>query len=84
MESEAPGEEGEDVQSPKRKVILVDSEETQDYVIANDLNHEESEEIRFVPSAINVPQEPSFRCDNQCSERTPQLLAFCVGGVEGG
>ena len=39
-ESEAPGEEGEEVKSPKRKVIRVESEETQDYVRdANDLNH---------------------------------------------
>ena len=32
-ESEAPGEEGEEVESPKRKVIRVESEETQDYVM---------------------------------------------------
>ena len=31
-ESEAPWEEGEEVQRPKRKVIRVESEETQDYV----------------------------------------------------
>ena len=24
----------------------------------------------FVPSAASVPQKPSFRCDNQCSEKT--------------
>ena len=30
--TEAPGEEGEEVKSPKRKVIRVDSEATQDYV----------------------------------------------------
>ena len=31
-ESEAPGEEGEEVKSPKRQVIRVESDETQDYV----------------------------------------------------
>ena len=31
-QSEAPGEEGEEIQSPKRKVIRVESEESQDYV----------------------------------------------------
>ena len=31
-ESEVPGQEGEEVQSPKRKLIRVESEETQDYV----------------------------------------------------
>ena len=29
---EAPGEEGEEIKSPKRKVIRVEFEETQDYV----------------------------------------------------
>ena len=54
-ESEAPGEEGEEVKSPKRKVIRVESEETQDYVRESlDLNQEECEEISFVPSAIVV------------------------------
>ena len=33
------------------------------------MDQEESEEISFVPSAISVPQKPSFRCDNQCSEQ---------------
>ena len=31
-EREAPSEEGEEIKSPKRKVIRVESEETQDYV----------------------------------------------------
>ena len=35
-----------EVKSPKRKVIRVESEETQDYVReANDMNQEEAEEI---------------------------------------
>ena len=58
LESEAPGEDSEEVKSPKRKVIGVESEERQDYVReANDMNQEESEEISFVPSAISVPQK---------------------------
>ena len=61
-EGEAPGEEGEEVKSLKRKVIRVESQETQDYVRdAMDLSQEEVEEISFVPSAINVPQKPLFR-----------------------
>ena len=39
------------------KVIRVESEETQDDVRACDLNHEESEEICFVPRAISVAQK---------------------------
>ena len=31
-QSEAPGEVGEEIKSPKRKIIWVESEETQDYV----------------------------------------------------
>ena len=69
-ESEAPGEEGEEVKSPKRKVIRVESEETQDYVReAKGLSQEEAEEISFVLSAIRVPQKPLFRCDNRQSQK---------------
>ena len=55
-----PGEEGEEIKSPKRKVIRVESEETQ----------EEAEEISFVPSAshkgpcfcvtVGAVKKPSF------------------------
>ena len=70
-ESEAPEEEGEEVKSRKRKVIRVESSETQDYVReATDLSQEEVEEISFVPSAISIPQKPLFRCDNRCIEKT--------------
>ena len=69
-EREAPGEEGEEVRDPKRKVIRVESEETQDYVKESlDLSREEAEETSFVPSAISVPPKPMFRCDNRCSEK---------------
>ena len=30
----------------------------------------------------SVPQKPLFRCDNQCSEKDPQLLAAGVGGAQ--
>ena len=48
----------------------MESEETQDCVRAYDLNHEESEEISFVPSAISVPQKTLLSCDNRCIEKT--------------
>ena len=55
---DAPGEEGEEVKSQKRKVILLESH---GYVReAKYLNQEEAEEISFVPSAIGVPQKPCF------------------------
>ena len=76
-ESEAPGEEGEEVKSPKRKVIRVESEETQDYVReVKDPSQKGAEEISFVPSAISVPQKPLFRCDNGCSEKTISFWQF--------
>ena len=76
-ESEAPGEEGEEIKSPKQKIFRVESEETQDYVReATDMNQEEAEEISFVPSAIGVPQKPLFRCDNQRSEKTLSFWQF--------
>ena len=76
-ESEAPGEEGEEVKSPKRKVIRVESEETQDYVReTKGLSKEEAEEISFVPNAISVPQKPLFRCDNRHSQKTLSFWQF--------
>ena len=64
--------EGEEIRSPKRKVIRVESEETQDYVReAKSTEYEEEEEERtFVPSAVSVPLEPLFRYEKQCSEKT--------------
>ena len=60
--------EGEEIKSPKRKVIRVESEETQDFVReATSTECEEEEERTFVPSVASVPLKPLFRCDNQCS-----------------
>ena len=84
-ESEAPGEEGEEVKSPKRKVIRVESEETQDNVReAKDLNQEEAEEISFVPSAISVPPKPLFRCDNRCGENPLSFWQFASVAIKEG
>ena len=68
----------------KRKVIRVESEETQDYVReANDMNLEEAKEKCFVPSAISVPQKPLFRGDNQHRERTLSFWQFASVVKEG-
>ena len=50
---------------------------------AKSTDQEEAEELSFVPSAISVPQKLMFRCDNQCREKKPQLLAVGVGGDTG-
>ena len=80
-EREVPGEEGEEVKTPKRKVIRVESEETQDYIRQAKSAEQEEAEVRiFLPSAISAPQKPLFRCGNQCSEKTLSYwqLAYLV------
>ena len=63
--------EGEEMRSQKRKVIRVESEETQDCVREEKRTEFEGEEERtFVPSAVSVPLKPLFRCDSQCSGKT--------------
>ena len=62
--------EGEEIRSLKRKVIRVESEETQDYVKEGTSTEQEEEEKNFVPSAVSVPLKFLFRCDGQCSEKT--------------
>ena len=64
------GDEDEEIRGPKRKIIRVESEETQIYVReAKSTDQEEAEGLSFVPSAISVPQKLTFRCDNQCSAK---------------
>ena len=56
VEGMTPGDEIAEVQSPKRKVIRVESEEMQDFVRESlNLSLEEPEEMSFVPSAISIP-----------------------------
>ena len=70
VDGEVPKEESAEMQSPKRKVIRVDSEETQDYVCETlAIGQEEAEEIGFVPSALSEPRGPIRWCVNRCSEK---------------
>ena len=32
------------------------------------LSNEEVEELRWIPSAVTIPQKPIFKCDNECSD----------------
>ena len=64
---EALGEEGKEIRSPKKKVIRVESQETQVYWReSSNVSRDEAEEISFAPSWISIPQEPLFGCDNRC------------------
>ena len=50
-----------EVQRPKRKVIRVESEETQDYVWETlAISQEEADEMGFVPSALSEPRRALF------------------------
>ena len=65
-----------------RKVIRVESEETQDYVKeGKSTEQEEEEKWTFVPSAVSVPLKPPFRCDRM-QRKDPQQLAAGVGSGE--
>ena len=57
--------EVEEIRNPKREVIRVESEETQDYVKEGRSTEKEEEEMTFVPSAVSVPLKPLFRCDRR-------------------
>ena len=86
-EREAPDEEGEEIKNPKRKVIRVESEETQDYVReAKSAEQEEVEERFFAASASNVPQKMMFSLRQAMQREVTQLLAagVCVVINEGG
>ena len=68
VDGEVPQEASAEIQSPKRKVIRVESEETQDYVCETlAISQEEAEEMGFVPSALSEPRGPIYWCDNRCS-----------------
>ena len=65
-ETEVDGEmhqqESAEFQSPKRKVIRAESEETRDYVCETlAIGHEGADEIAFVPSALSEPRRPIYR-----------------------
>ena len=56
MDGDVLQEECAEIQSPKRKVVGVESEETQDHVRETlALRQEEAEELAFVPSALSEP-----------------------------
>ena len=77
--------EGEEIRSPKRKVIRVESEETQDNVREEKITEFEEEKQRtFIPSAVGVPLKPLFRCDKQCSETTLSCWQLALVVVDQG
>ena len=62
--------EDEEIGSPKRKVIRVESEGTQDCVReAKSTEYEEEEKRTFVPSAVSVPLKPPFVVTDNAAKR---------------
>ena len=81
VDGEVPQEESLEIQSPKIKVIRVESEETQDYVCETlAISQEEAEEMGFVPSALSELRGP-INCVRQSIERKSfQILADSFNG----
>ena len=71
VDREVHQEECAEIKSPKRKVIRVESEQTQDYVRETlAISQEEAEEMGFVSSALLVRQS--------MQRKSRQRLADCV------
>ena len=76
-EEKVDGDEGAEVQNPRRKVIRVESEETQDCVRESlNVSGDEAEDISFVPSALSIPRGPMFWCDTRCSDKALRFWQF--------
>ena len=74
-----------ETKNSKRKVIRVESEETQDYVCGmRAIGQEEAEELAFVPSALSDPRGSIYFCDNRCSEKAVRCWQFASVVVEEG
>ena len=74
MDDDVLHEERVDIQSPKRKVIRVESEETSNYMretLAS--SQEEAEEMGFVPSALGARGATCW-CDNRCRENAVRYV----------
>ena len=75
-----------EAQGPKRRVIRVESEETQDHMRETlAISLEEADEIGSVPSALSEPRGAFFWCDNRCNDvavRSWQIASMAI--EEGG
>ena len=82
VDEESCQEEIAEIQSPKRKVIRVESKETRYYVCeVLEISQEEAEALAFVPSE---PRGAIYLCDNRCSEKAVRYWQFASVVVEEG
>ena len=72
-----------EVEGPKRRVIRVESEETQDCVreslVHEEMSQEEADETGFVPSASSEPRGVYYWCDNRCSDKVLRYMQIANG-----
>ena len=74
-----------EVQSANRKVIRLESEETQDHVRGTlAISQEEAEKMGFVPSALGEPRGPIYWCDNQRSDKALRYMQIASMVIEKG
>ena len=80
LDGDVPQEESVEIQSPKRKVIRVESEETQDYVRETlVISQEEAEEWASCQAPL---RRPIYWCDSEKAIRYWQVASMVV--EEGG
>ena len=70
-----------EILNPKRKVIRVESEETQDYVWEDSGNQPERSRGNVLRAKCTWSRGPTYRCDNRCSEKAVRCwqIASMVG-----
>ena len=74
-----------EVQGPKRRVIRVESEETQDYVRETlAIIQEEADEIGSVPSVFSEPRQAHYWCENRCIDKALSYMQIASMVIEEG
>ena len=85
VDAGVPQAESAEINSPKRTVIRVESELTQECVCEMlTMSPEEAEELAFVPSALREPPAAIYFCDGRCSGKSVRCWQFASVVVEEG
>ena len=85
VDEAVPHEASAEIQCPKRKVIRVELQETQDCVRETlAISQEEAEEMGFVPSALREPRGAIYWCGNRCSEKAIRYWQIASMVIEEG
>ena len=79
VNEKALSDEGAEMQSPKRKVIRVDPEETQDHVKIIELEPGGSRRNEFRAKRAQHSTRTYVWCDNRCSDKALRFGQFAFG-----